>query len=218
MHCKSQKFLSRPVYCLPLLLLTLFSIRCDNSTNGGFPPYVNPYAEDWAYYPLAIGNQWEYSIGDTTFWTYTIVDTSHSLRGDSSYMRITGHGEDMPFYIFWDLNFLYFSADTIDSYKTARLKLPIQLYSEWKAFDNSGTAISNFADAEIISMDSIVTVQAGTFETVVVEEITYTIGDHGDTLATPDTVWTAFAKDVGVIFFRFSNGIDYNLNTYTVGP
>ncbi|MDP8207731.1 MAG: hypothetical protein P9L92_13775 [Candidatus Electryonea clarkiae] len=188
---------------------SLFFMNC--TENNPIQVDEDPWGEQRGFYPLNLGSEWIYTVGSSQDFIYTVISHKELQFGDSAIIKEDGPAGTFHAMAYWDFNKLYVSyPDT--SVPIVYLQLPLEVGRSWTALDSAGFRY----ESQIIAVDSMITVPSGTFtNTVVIKEIQYYINSNSDD--DPDTVWTAYAKNVGNIFFKTSGGYISELKSFSIG-
>ncbi|HEB84043.1 MAG TPA: hypothetical protein ENI92_03480 [Bacteroidetes bacterium] len=199
-----------------LSLALLFLAGCSGNSAAPVSPIDDPYA-DREYYPMIPGSEWVYLLSDSTRYTYTLLDTSPAAGGPIGRLNVNGSGQDRIHLVWWNGTRLNFAnSDTNEVFETS-LEIPVELGRRWQAFDFSSGDLTLYANAEIIAMDTTIEVPAGSFPAILVRQASFHQYRNEEPLL--DTLYTAFARNVGVILWDF-RGLDlrYMLESWTIGP
>jgi len=187
----------------PMLLLgfALLFVSCKEDISGPLKKIPAPGRE---YYPLNLGDTWEYTNGGDYRETYEITSVQATDDGNIATVTVqkdgvVSHQEIMR----WIGDRLYLNiADNGDDVEPlVLLSLPLALHKEWTKGDYSSGRTLDVTRTRVISMDSTFDVDAGTYDSVVLRDIhTHQVEDHEPSM---DTTYYAYAKNVGIIYRGF---------------
>jgi hypothetical protein len=215
MHWTSR--LSRSSQIVLAMCLTLTLLGCEDNKppiGPGTGDQIDDVEEVRRFYPMQIGDTRNYIVTGGTEFIYEVIDVVDKTSGPETTIEVTSEGVTHLEYMRWsDTNLL---SSLFEDHTSEQMELSGPLYAsrEWRKVNNTTESNIFYIDCEILDMAYPITVEAGTYEAMVVQEI-----KHSQFIPLPmsiDTAYVYYAQDVGVIRWDLG-GILYDLQQFVPG-
>lgn len=213
---KSRSRIGVPLFAVTL---TLAMLGCTEDPINPPSNYIHT-AADQAYFPMMSGSIHVYrgaSSQDTSQNQYYVTESVQiTEEGRIASLAIYRQGDRASETARWTNDRLYFTIPEADpASPLLSISLPVQPGKEWVKINSTVGENLDIIDSRVLTLDSTMTVHAGTFDSVLV------IRDiqrwrRGNEATQRDTTYFCYVKDVGVI--EMGDGEDrLQLVSYTPG-
>lgn len=197
------------------LVLLLFA-GCPESQAPPQPTGETIYSEDEIrrFFPLEVGNFWTYTVSNGAQITYEILSIQEKSGGPAATMEVISEGTPSTEYIRWSGVNLLSSRNEEFTDEHKELDGPLHEGARWRKVNDSGGESVFYIDCEILALHHPISVPAGSYEAMAVQEIT-----HREFPPAPpsiDTTYVYYVQDVGIVRWDVS-GLIYNLVQYEPG-
>jgi hypothetical protein len=200
-----------------VICLIVFGFGCKKSV-----PPITPVPSDQIddqdeirrFYPMFVGDYRQYVVTGGDVFGYETVDVIERTAGPEATVAVTSDGGTDYEYVRWSGSNMMssLSADHTSEYK--ELDGPFFSGAKWRKADESDDNSIFFIDCEIISLSHPTITEAGSFDALVVQEITHRQFDSPS--VNVDTTYVYYTQDVGIIRWDLGS-ILIDLQIFTPG-
>ncbi len=197
-----------------IVIAVMLSAGCKRDDSIS-PPDIDPAKDDLRYYPMEVGNKWEYrsSFGNHIVRREIIEKHEGTVTSDSCVFIETNTATNDTTHLigYWDHNELLFHAP--DQSPAVYLALPLDVGNRWMVFDESTERRTFYREALVIAEDTAVVVLSDTMNAAVVREVVYETRQDEDSLMY-DTTYVGYVRDIGWVYQR-SGDTTFELLNFT---